>query len=220
MSSKFELNILNNNTIPNLPLITTFIIKNKIPYIVVKPEMSTAAMVERSSKNGRFKIIVAIGFDDFGKSFATDKLINIHKDSFAADGFDILITPNKTQNETKNEMISIIDFISKINTLSEIRFSLHINNDCTGAVKAMNNLPISMIRGCQHVELSDNVISKQILLDRVINIRKLTGKSIKIGGNINYEIYKELLKYVTRFDVTYEQARSILRAMELENNKK
>ena len=208
VTTRLEVNVF-SRSIGDIDGLTSFVVKHRIPTIVVDPALLEVLIVERSQFNYAHKIICAIDFEN--KYFSFNKMKDLGKSIWAADGYEILVSPNRTDIETMNEMKSLREFILAYEPTKEIRWALNLRNkkyDFSHALKHAKNIPGSFIR------TDTNLISPASTMEAhkedVDVIKKVVAMPIKISGSVNYDLIMAMRPNVARFDVTLSQAREIV----------
>ena len=215
ISTRFEIN-LQDTLASEIGSASTFILKNKIPTMIVNTDLFMSVLADRQMKTWQmqppYKIIVAIDFRDNGKHYAMDKVKLLPREVLEADGYDIMITPGRNEIETGKEMNTLHDFFKQMNPMTEIRWVLGCRTQTTEniltVIKMAKKYPPNFIRTDSNV-----VIPQQDIGNHRVDIKLIKdniGIPIKLSGNINWEIVKEMKDQVARFDVSISQARSIL----------
>lgn len=192
-----------------------WVIKNRVPVIVVDPLYVEASLVERVKHRGQYKIICSVDFES-GKHYGLEKMRPLPKSIMTADGFDILLTSNRTDKEHLNELRILSEFIHEnIHKSKEIRWTLGLRTREQTTIAAV--LPHFKKWPATFIRTDNNVIPAKIEneLEKHVRdvkfIRSYTGLPIKISGNVDYETYLKLKDSVKRFDVTLNQAKSIIK---------
>ncbi len=210
LTTKMEINIQDANP-AEAASASTFIVKNRIPAIIVSPESFMVAVSEKQIKRAQYKLIVAVDLENKGKNFGLDKIRDLPNEVLTADGFDILLTPMATNKETGNEMKALAEFLTKANNLTEIRWVIgsrvwdkdSINN----VIEHAKAHPASFIRTDPNL---DGSATPEDHFNDIERIKKEIATPIKVSGNINRDIMETLHGKAKRFDVTMTQARSII----------
>lgn len=212
ITGKLEVNLLDSKTNP--VFVSEFLIKNRIPAVVVSPEYVTQLVLHRASRRGQYKIICALDFPKGGK-FALDKIYHANPDLASADGFEILLTRARTGIESKNEMKALFGFLRMNNSLAEIRWCLgaltRSDEDTVSILKNMGGFPPSFVRIDSHLETPRATIEKHQSLIELF--REHVPYPIKVSGNVDLETI-QTLKGVKRFDVSIEQAEALVREID------
>ncbi len=155
ITGKLEINMVTPGIDPAAT--SNFALKYRCPAIVMNPEFVPAMLVDRSAKNGQYKIVAAIDFPN-GKNFALDKLKHIDPMALGVDGMDILLSQHRTEIDIMNELKTLTEFIrGSINPAISIRVVLKsYNSDWEGiqrCFQAIKRYGPDMVRIDQHLEL-------------------------------------------------------------------
>ena len=217
ITTRLEINVSNASTYnADLRGLATFVIKNRIPAVVVSPEFLEPVLFEKGKKLANFKVICLVGFPD-GKGFALEKFRDLPQQSMMADGFEVMLTPGRSDKECLNELRAVTQFIRQFG-LKELRWAFSfrtVNYDrYEHFLPHILKWPASYVRTDGNL-LVPNLSFEDHLLD-VEFIRSVIGTPIKISGNVDLGMIESLKKRVARFDVTLDQARDIIR--EYKNN--
>lgn len=216
VTTRLEVNIVRGKTAStDMASMSNFVIKYRVPTVVVDPQFVEQIMIERQRYRGSYKIICTVDFDN-GKNYAMDKLRSIPKAALAVDGFDILVTDGKTDKESLNELKAISEFLKKaVDPLKEIRWTLGMRlrqtNDLLNIMKHLKTYPAAFIR------TDHNLIAQNLTLEKHENdvkfIKSHVGTPIKVCGNVDVETIRSLRGKVSRFDVSMTQATRILKKL-------
>lgn len=216
VTSKLEINVTEKS---NPVLAADFAQKHRCPAIVAPPGMIAPLMANRAIKNGQYDIIATIDFPQ-GKEFALKKFRDLDQDFIACNGFDIMLTPGLNEVETRNEIRAIYEFLRNINRTYNIRYVLGAytreEDEVVKFLKAMQKHPPVFIRLDQHLTLPNVNRARHASMAKLVS--EHMPSPLKISGNVNLEMIDELGTGRNRFDVTLNQAVSILKALELRNN--
>lgn len=218
-TTRMEINLLAKSMTPaDVDGLSTFMIKNRIPALVVSPQFIDAMVVDRATRQATYKIIAAIDFDN-GNSYGFSKMTNLPKSIFAIDGYEILVTPNRNEKESANELRIIRDFFLSVNGAAEIRWVLGLGARKTEAVqnvlKHLKNCPANFIRNTQ---FTDVLFREEDHMSHIECIRENVASPIKLCGDITADIMSTFMKQVARFDVTVPQAKRIIKRVTEESN--
>ena len=212
ITSKLELN-LTVKSVLDLQGLSTFIIKNRIPALVVDPKLLDIALIERSKINARYKVITGVDFNSI-KRYAIDKFLDLPKSVFESDGVEILLSPNKNDKESLNEIKSIMDYVNRLNPLMEIRwvfsFRTKGHESYSNFMKYLPNYPAKFLRTDPNLE-SAGITTETHQKDTDL-LKKHCNLPIKVSGNITLDMIKTL-KGVSRFDVDISQAKRIVKIL-------
>lgn len=216
ISVKMEVNLLRSKTASGDHInLARWVIKNRVPAIVVDPLYVEASLVERVKHRGQYKIICSVDFES-GKHYGLEKMRPLPKAIMTADGFDILLTGNRTDKEHLNELRILSEFIHEnIHKSKEIRWTLGLRTrEQTAIALALPHFkkwPATFIRTDHNVLPAKQANEYERHVRDVEFIREYTGLPIKVSGNVDYETYLKLKDSVKRFDVTFNQAKSIIK---------
>ena len=95
-----------------------------MPAIVVHPGLSSDAIIARLRAGGKFKIITPIDWPK-GETFGVNKLRGVTRDTLETDGFEFLLTPGKSEIDTRNEAKALTEFTKRnLSDQTEVRFVL------------------------------------------------------------------------------------------------
>jgi hypothetical protein len=218
-TTKLEVNIRRGKMAPtDMHNLSTFLIKSKIPAIVIDPEFIDPMMVERSKFNGQYKIIVAVDFDN-GRRYGMEKLKYLPKNTFQTNGIEILLTPGRNDKESLNELKVISEWGKMFNPLLEIRwvfgFRTRARDLIANFMPYLKNVPGTFLRTDPNCEIPK--ISVEEHESDVAYLKEHSSTPIKISGNVTLEIMNAIK--VARYDVTIGQAKKIVKAIEDENKK-
>lgn len=217
-TTRLEINVLQGQTVAvETNGLATFMVKNKIPAIVAAPDFLEIVLMERASFGGQYKVICAVDFDS-GRRYALEKFRPLPQTIFKADGFDILLTPNRTDKESLNEMRALSEFIRSLNPLMEIRwafgFRTRTYESMAGFLPYLKKCPANFLR--TDISLQSPLVSLKKHQADILLLKECVGTPIKVSGNIDFEIMKELREGVQRFDVSVAQAKKIVKAIQTE----
>jgi len=216
ISVRMEVNLLRSKTASGDHInLARWVIKNRVPAIVVDPLYVEASIIERMKHRGQYKIICSVDFES-GKHYGLEKLRPLPKSIMVADGFDILLTANKSDKEYLNELRILSEFIhDSIHKSKEIRWVLGLRTrEQASIIQALPHFkkwPATYVRTDHNVLPAKQENEYERHARDIQFIRKSTGLPIKISGNIDYETYMKLKSDVKRFDVTLNQAKALIK---------
>lgn len=217
ITSKLEINLLDAKTTPQI--VSNFAIKYKVPAIVASPEYIAPLIAYRATMGGGYKIICALDFPK-GMNYAMDKLFRANPDFVGADGFEILLSDDKSEVESKNELKAIHSYLKANRPTSEIRWCLRMHTAdverTKGILKNMKTFPPSFVRVDPHLETPK--ATSESMTEQAALIQEFVPYPIKLSGNIDFNTLQKLEKTrgVKRFDVTMQQAEFIINALKIE----
>lgn len=213
ITTKMEVNIRRGKTAAtDMFQLSTFLIKSRIPAVVVEPEFVENILIDRSKYVNAYKVICAVDFHN-GKHFALEKIRDLPQAALSADGFEILVSPNRPDKESLNELRGLTQFFKSIDPMKEIRWVLGLrtreipNLECI--LEHMRTWPGSFIRTDTNLEIPSLGIDDYI--EDIDFIRSKVSTPIKVSGNVDFALINALSDVASRFDVTATQARKIAR---------
>lgn len=212
--TKLEVNIRKGKLAPtDMHNLSSFLIKNCIPTIVVDPEFIEPMLVERSKFNGGYKIVTAVDFNDAGRHFALEKMRDLPQAMFATDGIEVLLTPNRNDKESHNELKAISEFIKQLKTTMEIRWVLGLRTRQKTAIehymKYLTSFPVNFIRTDPNLDIKSTTQQHQEDLEY---IRRYYAAPVKVSGSVDLSVINEVK--ANRFDVSVAQAKKVLKELE------
>lgn len=210
ITGRLEINALDYKT--QIPKIGEFAAQQRCPAIVALPQFVPALIAGRTGKTSFYKIIAAIDFPE-GGNFAMQKVRDMGEDAFAADGFEVLCSVNRSAAEIYNEVKSVTEFLRSMNQVAEIRWVIPYNapadkiNDYYNAFKKPQ---VTQIRFGQH--LSTQLVHTGHYKGQLESLRRSLSNQVKLGGNITREVVDAFIADKSvRFDVSYQQALNLLK---------
>ena len=190
--------------------------KYKLPALVVHQSLAGEAHIARGRVRGRFKLITPIDWPK-GENFGISKIRGLSMDALEADGFEILLTPNKSEKDTKNEVYVITEFIrNHVAQQAEIRFVLgtyihepeQISKMLSGLVGVRTP---DLIRNDINLKTQVSKSNPDIHNNTLARIAELVRYKTKICGNITDIKTMAACKGVSKFGVSLLQAKSIIK---------
>lgn len=211
--SKLEIDVMNMNEVTEA---SQYALKYKLPAIVVHPGLSSEAIIARDRAGGKYNIITPIDWPK-GEIFGMNKMRGLYTDNLEADGFEIMLTPDKLELETRNEAKLLTDFIkNRIAEDKEVRFVI-------GTVSRSEENVLSMCKGLLTVRTpayirTDHNLKTQVGKanpeehNRVIElIRSIIRVPMKISGNLNNLKAVVSVPTASRYGVSLSQAKTIIK---------
>lgn len=209
---KLEIDVLQANELFDA---VELAVKYTLPALVVHPNLATEALMIRGRRQGKFKLITPVDWPK-GETFGNVKLRGLSQDALSLDGFEILLTPGKTEAETRNEAAALSQMIrDHLDDDAEVRFVLG-----SQVVTAENlDLICKALIGIRTPKLVRNDVLTKTQATKanaethqgfMAAVRQRLGVPIKLSGNI------ASIKIVTacdaaKFAVNLQQARAIIR---------
>lgn len=190
--------------------------KYKFPAIVVHPGLSSDAIIAKSRAGGKFKIITPIDWPK-GETFGVTKMRGLLMDSLETDGFEFLLTPNKSELDTRNEARALTEFVKQhLSDSTEVRFVLgtsfrseaNIDTMCKGLLTVRTP---AMIRTDTQLKLQVGKANAEEHNRQITKIRDIIKAPIKICGNITNLKSVMSCTNAARFGVNLLQARTIIK---------
>lgn len=213
MLNQLEIDVMQANELIEASQITS---KYKLPALVVHPDLSSEAFILRAQLQSKYKIITPIDWPK-GNNYGILKMRGLSTDALEVEGFEILLTDNKSLADTKNEAKAITDFIKHhLTELHEIRFvlgtscrneeSVHKICEAIKAVRAPAFIRNDISLKTQVVKANPETHNSTI--DTISSIIKAP---IKLSGNINNFRTMIQCKRAKRFAVNLSQAKTIIK---------
>jgi hypothetical protein len=192
--------------------------KYSLPSVVIHSGLIAEGYSARSRVKGRYKILIPVGWNK-NSAFGIQKLYGLDIDSLEADGFEILLTPNKSTSETKKEVSEIVNFLRmKVSKTAEIRFVLGSNvgePDPSIDINLLDGIvgvpSPNYIRNDYKNKLQIGKANSDIHNEFISNVRQKTSLPIKISGNINDIKSVVACKGASRFAVSLLQMKAIVK---------
>jgi len=101
-------------------------VRYNIPALIINQSLIGEAFLLRIARNGKFKIISPVDWSK-GDNYGLLKLRGMTFAALSSDGFEILLTPNKSPEETEAEASALIEcFKHTVSRTCEVRFVLHV----------------------------------------------------------------------------------------------
>jgi hypothetical protein len=213
ITTKLEVNINPGPTlVTDVTGLSTFLIKYRIPTLVTDPLYLMNMLIEKEKIVAPFRVICTMDFDR-GNRYGLDKLRPLPNEMKMADGYDILLSPGRTDKETLNEIRVLHEFIKQvIAPIKEIRWTLGLRTRTQESVKYIlahiKEHPANFIRTNVALDSSNQTLEKH--LEDIEMIKKNCPTPIIISGGVNLKIIRELSGKVARFDVSVTQAKQIV----------
>ena len=216
VTTKLEVNFRKGRSVATDMIgFSTLLMKYKIPVAVIDPMFIDQHLIERMRTGGQYKIITMVDFDS-GKSYSLEKLRYLPKSIFVADGIEVLLSPNRTDKESMNELKVIYEFVRNLNPLMEIRwvfgFRTRTHQSMINFMQYLKNYPATFLRTDTNVEVPSLDFERH--KQDIEFIRQHCGIPIKVSGNITLDMIKNLPE-AARFDVSVTQAKKIINELKI-----
>lgn len=214
--SKLELDVMQTNELEDAAQIA---VKYKFPAMVVHPQIITDALFLRGRSQGRYKIITPVDWPK-GENFGMVKLRGLSSDALDVDGFEILLTGDKSLVETRNEAKVLTDFIkNQLSELVEVRFvlgtSIRTLENITQVMEAFRDIRTpAFIRNDHHLKLQvskANPETHNAFMDQMLGLFRAP---VKLSGNMNTIRAITSCDRAHRFAVNINQARAIIKEVQ------
>lgn len=212
--NKLELDVMQINELLDASEIVS---KYKMPAMVVHPNLAAEAMAARMRVKGRYKIIIPIDWPK-GENYGNIKFRGVSKSALECDGFEIYLTPNKTENDIKNEAKALTEFIkAHLGDYVEVRFvigNLSKNKDdiismCKGLLAVRSP---TLIRSDVSLKLQQNKANTDVHNDFCDTVNTSGFHCpIKLSGNMNNLRSITSAPNVLRYAAGVQQAKIIIK---------
>lgn len=186
ITTKLEVDVMQANEMDQAFLLAA---QHNLPAVVVHPQLVTQAVAYRIRRQGRFKIISTIDWPK-GDTFGMSKLRGLTKDMMGIDGYEILSTGGKSENESGNEARVLTEFIrTHLSSTMEIRFVLGAlmrdEHEAIRIAKVMKEIPSpAFLRTDHHLKLQVTKANVKTHTALLSSLKAVCGVPIKLSGNI------------------------------------
>lgn len=189
--------------------------KYSLPALVVHPGLASEGHIARAKVRGKFKLIVPVDWAK-GDNSGLQKLQGLDVDALEADGFEILLTPGKTEVETRQEAQELSRFIKiNISAVAEIRFVIGVgttDESFNSLLLGLTQIPApSYIRNDTKTKSQISKASVEIHNQTIDKIREVLKTPLKICGNISDIRTMASCENVSKFGVNLFQAKAIIK---------
>ena len=184
-------------------------IRHKCQAMVVSPDLVTSATIDRGISRCNFKIITTIDWPK-GTQGLSDKFRGLPTEALNADGFEILLPPNKKVGILKEVKFLSEFFRNHFPQTTEFRFVLGwyaIGRDpemLMEMCEACKTIPTpSLIRTTHLTKIpaaESTVESHQKMVEAIKSVKRMP---VKISGNVNHAAYRSCK--ADKFACSYEQ---------------
>lgn len=191
-------------------------VKHCLPALVIHPTLAVEGHIARGRINGRYKIITPIDWPK-GDTFGMPKLRGLSTDALEAEGFEILLTPDKNEIDTRNEAKSLYEFLrTHLGPLVEVRFVLgtltRSEENIINQVKGLRALPTpAYIRTDISLKTQAGKANPEVHNNDIERITSIIKAPIKVSGNIGDLKTIASCKNAIRFGVSLIQAKQIIK---------
>lgn len=207
-----EIDIMQSNEINEAYDLVT---KHKMPAVVVHQDLINDAIVARSIKQGRFKILTPIDWPK-GEKDGMAKMQSMKVEALNTDGYEILLSFDDHKDNIKREIQQLSNFIrNELSQLSEVRFVIDVfNRDIEyikRVVEALKDCPKpSIIRNDHNTRIQQSKANVKTHMEMIEVLQKNSHLSIKISGNVQVKTITSCQR-ASRFAVNLRQAQGILK---------
>ncbi len=215
--SRLEIDVFQSNELRDASELS---VKYKLPAIIVHPQLIQEALLTRARCQGTFKIIAPVDSPK-GEKYNLLKLRDLPIDAMSIDGYEFIITPNKSTAETALELRNLNKFVKDyLGTTIEIRFvilsssisDINFNN----IVDALVGLQTpNYIRTDFGIKQQNSKVSLELHNAYAARIKSKVGFPIKISGNLTSFDQIDTCPGATRFAVGLQQAKVITKESSL-----
>jgi hypothetical protein len=183
--------------------------------IVVTPDLVTQANVQRSIRQGKFKIYVSVDLPR-GELYNHEKFRGVPTEALQADGYEILLTPRQSEHEVFTEARYLTDFIRNYVTGAETRFIMDAGQSgrggqyVTNVLTACKKIPMpALVRTTHLTRIPPSTSTIEVFTKHLAEYRSICAVPIKISGNIDRSIYEKVNAH--RFGVSLQQAQLLIK---------
>ena len=212
MLHKLELDVMQSNELLEAARLT---VKYNLPSMVVHPELSSEAYIARGQLKGHFDIITPVDWPK-GIHYAMDKMRGLSADALEVEGYEILISPDKTVKEIVHELQAISGFIKTHLGDFEVRFVISCFNREPEYIKTIFKA-LKEVRRPAFIR-NDTALKLQVSKANIDNHNKFIEETaelyscpVKISGNVNNYRVITAVTDAKRFAVNLVQAKNIIK---------
>lgn len=209
--SKLEIDVMQANELMEAAELAY---KHALPAIIVHPGLAAEGHIARSKVRGRFKLITPVGWFR-NNLYSMQKLQGLDVDALETDGFEIMLSSDKTEAAIKKEAFEISRFINgHVSPAAEIRFVLNtsVNENIVDMLNGLSGIPTpACIRNDTKTKTQVNKANQQVYQQLIQQIRGIIRAPIKISGNITDIRIMANCQEAAKFGVNLLQAKAIIR---------
>jgi hypothetical protein len=190
--------------------------KYHLPALVIHPGLAVEGHIARGRIRGQYKIITPIDWPK-GEIFGSSKMRGLSTDALEAEGFEILLTPGKSEVDTRNEAKVITEFIrNHLGPLPEIRFVMGTLTRPTEEIKiqslGLKGVPLpAFVRNDISLKSQVSKANPDVHNANIDIMTESTKFPVKISGNINDLKAIASCKNADKFGVSLLQAKQIIK---------
>lgn len=206
--AKLEIDVMQAKEIEEA---TDLAIANCLPALVVHQDLVSQMFFYRGRKQGKFKIIMPIDWPKGNLSGST-KFRDVPIQVLQQDGFEVVMTPAKSDAMALSEIINITNLIkSYVNPTAELRICVEAlsrpEEEWMPYIRALSKtVPPDLIR-IDH----NNTTTKANAANHSDIVAKITANApwpVKVSGNVTLKTALQFKN--TRFGVSLKQAKDII----------
>jgi len=216
MLERTEIDVLQSN---ELKTAVELAVVNSVPALVVHQSLVGEAIMLRLVRQGLFKIITPIDWSPpyKGENYGNLKLRGTLASALQADGFEVLLTPGRTPDETVAEANTIAETLRQVSRTAEIRFALHMHSreaESLDMYRALLNVRRpAMVRTDVHTKLQTKV-NAQTHQEMCKTLKSIAQLPLKVSGNVaTWRALQECTK-ADRVAVSLSQFETIIKELQ------
>jgi len=191
-----------------------FMNKNRCSAMHITPDIIDEAVIARELTKSNYKIVVMVDYPR-GSKYGVDKFKGTTTDFFLADGYDIVLTPGRNENDINSEAKSIVSFIKEmVNPMATV--CLTLNRSMREDVEFMTCLRACLAQIPHFIKFEANpkiqpsLANLEVHDNTVKMVRNLNAVPLVVCGNVNYKVYDGLLAVGDlQFAVSLDQAQRL-----------
>ncbi len=203
---------------------SAFAFKYKIPALIIHQSLSSDGLIIRGRIGGQYKIITPVNWPN-GEHLGIRKFRGMSTDSLEADGFEVMLTPNLSEIDTRKEASEISDFIrTRFQPGLEIRFVIGTSNcsspdDISKISAGLTKIPLpTCVRNDIHTKNQTSKANPTVHTGVMDSILKSLRIPIKISGNITDLKSINGHDRASWFAVNLSQAKNIIKEFKEQRN--
>ena len=211
---KLEIDVMQVNELMEASELTK---KYSLPALVVHQNLANEALLARMKVSGQYQLIIPIDWPK-GENFGNVKFRGVSKQALEADGYEIMLTPGKSNSDTKNEATTLTKFVKDyLGEFVDVRFVLgnltrekeEISRFCDSLLGIKKP---ALIRSDTVLKIQQNKANADVHSD-FIGIVSSKGLScpIKLSGNMNNLKSIASAPQAYRYAVNIAQAKTIIK---------
>lgn len=188
--------------------------KYKLPALVVHQGLASDALIIKGKLRGQYKLITPVDWPK-GEIFGTTKFRGLTTDALEADGFEFMISINRTEADIAKEIKTLTDFVrNHLSKTAEIRFvvtGVKSDEDLAKLGNAILQNPMpAMVRNDISLKAQVSKANPESHEKFITTLKSSASVPVKISGNIN-TIRSTMGINAARFAVNLSQAKAIIK---------